>query len=248
MVSLQTVNSETGVIQPVSDIGHAVHEVGGLFHTDAVQAAGKLPLSFGSSPIDFMSLSAHKIGGPAGIGALIVRDDAHLKPLIRGGGQELGRRAGTENVCGIAGFGAAAEAALDDLAHMAEMGRRRDQFEHILRQLCPGLVVSGAEAPRVATISNIALPGTSAEALVIMLDLAGAAVSAGSACSSGKVSKSHVLAAMGANDAVVRGALRISLGWANGPDDLDDFINLYTSKVALKSDTKTPYEPSRVKA
>jgi cysteine desulfurase len=183
--------------------------------------------------VDFLALSAHKLGGPKGVGVLVIRDGASLPAFIAGGGQERRRRAGTENVSAIAGFGAAAEAAQRDLGAMDRVAGLREQLEARVRATAPSAVVIGAGAERLPNTTNIALPGTSAETLVIALDLAGLAVSAGAACSSGKVGASHVLEAMGAEPAVARAAIRVSLGWSTTQDDIAAFIEAW-SKVALR--------------
>jgi cysteine desulfurase len=186
-------NNETGVLQPVGEVADMVGSSAALFHCDAVQAAGKIPLSFSKIGCDFMSLSAHKIGGPAGVGALVIRKQRKLRPLLFGGSQEQCRRAGTENLSGIAGFGAAAAAAARDLPSMAEMEQLRDSLEQGLRDITPGTVIFGSGAGRLPNTSCFSLPGTSAETLLMALDLDGIAVSSGAACSSGKVGSSHVL-------------------------------------------------------
>ena len=170
-----------------------------------------------------MALSGHKLGGPQGAGALVVRDGLKLDPQMLGGGQELKRRAGTENVPAIAGFGAAARGAAEGLAEAAKIARMRDLMEQAIVSRLPGAVVLGADAPRLPNTTCLAVPGVSAEYLVIALDLAGFAVSSGSACSSGKVARSHVLEAMGLDDETAESAVRISLGWATEPGEVDRF-------------------------
>lgn len=223
LLSLQLANGETGVIQPLAE---AVRRVAGRgrIHCDATQAAGRIGVDFAALGIDFLSLSAHKLGGPKGIGALIVRDGADLAPLLPGGGQERRRRAGTENVAAIAGFGAAAAAAARDLDGMATLAALRDRLERELIRITPEAVVIGQGSARLANTSCLALKGRSADMLVIRLDLAGIAVSAGSACSSGKVGSSHVLAAMGLEADVQRGAIRVSLGGDTTAADIDAFL------------------------
>lgn len=224
VVSLQLANNETGVIQPVAEAAALAREFGALVHCDAVQAAGKVPLDFALLGVDLMTLSAHKLGGPQGVGALVVADDVELQPLLRGGGQERGRRAGTENVAAIAGFGAAAVAARQGLDRLQVW---RDAFETELRALAPTATIFGAAAPRLPNTTCVALPGLAAESQLMALDLAGVAVSSGSACSSGKVAPSHVLAAMGATEAEAKAALRISTGWASGQDDYARFLEAW---------------------
>ena len=198
LVSVMLANNETGVIQPVAEIAAIAHAHGALFHCDAVQAAGKIPLDAGALGADLMTLSAHKLGGPPGIGALVAAPELDLTPLLRGGGQERGRRAGTENLPGIAGFAAAAEAAAAQIAVYDRVRALRDAIEAEIAAIAPEAVVVGAAAPRLPNTSAIAMPGTAAETQIIALDLDGVMVSAGAACSSGKVGPSHVLAAMGA--------------------------------------------------
>ena len=224
LVSLQLANNETGVMQPIAEAAALAREFGALVHCDAVQAAGKIPVDFALLGIDLMTLSAHKLGGPQGIGALVVADDVELRPLLRGGGQERGRRAGTENVAAIAGFGAAAVAARQGLGRLQVW---RDAFEAELAALGPAVTIFGAAAQRLPNTTCVALPGLAAESQLMALDLAGVAVSSGSACSSGKVAPSHVLAAMGATEAEAQAALRISTGWASGQDDYARFLEAW---------------------
>ena len=199
LVSVMLANNETGVIQPVARAAETAHSRGALVHCDAVQGAGKIPVDMAALGIDLLSLSAHKLGGPQGVGALIVAEGIELAPLIRGGGQERRHRAGTENLPGIAGFGAAAECALAGLARMAGLAELRDRLERHLRARAPEIEIYGAGAPRLPNTSCFGTPGLTAEIQVMALDLAGIAVSAGAACSSGKVAPSHVLSAMGAS-------------------------------------------------
>jgi cysteine desulfurase len=224
LISVMAANNETGVIQPMADLAALASAHGVTLHCDAVQAAGKIPLSLARMGCDLMSLSAHKIGGPAGIGALIVRETAAIEPLLFGGTQEGRRRAGTENLAGIAGFGAAATAAARDLPQMTDLARLRSDMESHLREICDDLVFPGAGATRLPNTSCAALPGASAETLLMALDLDGIAVSSGAACSSGKVGPSHVLEAMGIAPDVANGALRISLGWNSSGSDIERLI------------------------
>jgi cysteine desulfurase len=214
-------NNETGVIQPVGAIAEIAHARGALYHCDTVQAAGKVPVSLPETGADFLSLSAHKIGGPSGVGAL-VSSGAEPAPLLRGGGQERNRRAGTENFSGIAGFGAAA--ACDP----AEYGRVRDMRDRLEAAL-PDAVVVGSGAPRLPNTSALAMPGVPAETQIIALDLDGVMVSAGAACSSGKVGPSHVLAAMGTAPEIAGATIRVSLGWSTTEADIDHFIDAWTA-------------------
>lgn len=231
-VSLMLANNETGVIQPVRDAAEIVHEHGGLIHTDAVQALGKIPVDFAGLGVDLMSLTAHKVGGPQGVGALIMRDGIRHAPLFVGGGQEQGRRAGTENVAGIAGFAAAAKAAVAQLDSYAGLTRLRDGLERRLGEIAPELRVFSAGASRLPNTSCFALVGLSAEIQVMALDLAGICVSSGAACSSGKVRPSHVLQAVGADGELARSALRVSLGWATKPEDIDALIAAWSELYA----------------
>lgn len=230
LVSLMHANNETGAVQPVSEAADIVHEAGGLLHVDAVQSAGRIPCDIRTLKADLLTLSAHKLGGPKGVGALVRQTDAlHFPdPLVKGGGQERGLRAGTENVAGIGGFGAASYAALISLA---EEGRRmsalRERLEAGLKAICPDAVIFGAKGTRVTNTILFAVPGVKAETALIALDLDGVAVSSGSACSSGKVQSSHVLAAMGVEPALARGAVRVSLGWASTPRDIEFFLDAW---------------------
>lgn len=224
VIALQMVNNETGVVQPVAEFAAFAREHGIACHTDAVQAAGRIEINFEALGVDTLALSAHKIGGPKGIGALIVRDGLATRALISGGGQERRRRAGTENVAGIAGFGAAARAAADGVAGFAQLAQLRDRLERGVLQASPGAVIFGSGATRVANTSCIGVTGRPSEISVIKFDVAGFAVSAGSACSSGKVGSSHVLAAMGVASDVARGAIRVSLGPATTAADVDAFL------------------------
>lgn len=224
LISVMAANNETGVAQPIERIARLAKEHGALLHVDAVQAAGRLPLTFDALDADYMTFSAHKLGGPQGAGPLIVKDDAPFAPLIAGGGQELNRRAGTENVAAIAGFGAAAEATKDFAAENARLAVMRDGFETKLKALAPDAVIFGVNATRLTNTSNFAIPGLAAETAIIALDLDGVAISSGAACSSGKVSRSHVLAAMGVADDLARCGLRVSLGWASTEQDVEAAI------------------------
>jgi len=222
LVSIMLANNETGAIQPVAEVAEIVHAAGGLLHVDAIQAFGKLPFDIRSMGADLVTLSAHKIGGPKGVGALVLAADVQgLEPLLRGGGQELGRRAGTENVAGIAAFGAAAKAAMGLLeGNAARLRDLRDSLEQGLRQT-RGMIVFSGDAQRLPNTTLFTVPGLKAETAVIGFDLAGIAVSSGSACSSGKVQPSHVLAAMGLGRDLAQGAVRLSLGWSTSQTDID---------------------------
>jgi cysteine desulfurase len=223
LVCLMLANNETGAIQPVAAVTRLAHEAGALVLCDAVQAAGKIPVDLAALGCDFLTLSGHKLGGPTGVGALVLRDDWVPAPILRGGGQEQGMRAGTENLPGIAGFGAAAEAARDELAAGAagRIAALRDRLQAALTAACPAAPVHAVAVPRLPNTLCIGMPGVPAETQVMALDLAGVAVSAGSACSSGKVTPSHVLTAMGLPEQAAREAVRFSLGWASSEADID---------------------------
>ncbi|UCH73204.1 MAG: cysteine desulfurase [Rhodospirillales bacterium] len=232
IVSVMLANNETGVIQPVSRAAELAHQVGALFHCDCVQGVGRVPLDFAGLRADLLTLSAHKMGGPTGVGALIVAEDVALSPAIRGGGQERGRRSGTENLPGIAGFAAAAEAAATTLETVENLAALRDRMESEVLQRISGARVVGANVPRLANTSCIALPGVAAETQVMAMDLAGFAVSAGAACSSGKVRASHVLQAMGLQDDIAGCAIRISLGAGNDASEIERFVVAYSDFAA----------------
>ncbi len=222
LVSVMLANNETGAIQPVAEVADIVHAAGGLLHVDAIQAFGKIPFDLATTRADLLTLSAHKIGGPKGVGAVVLADGVQgLDPLLRGGGQELGRRAGTEDVAGISAFGAAAKAAMaalkDDLPRLKGL---RDRLEEGLRQT-PGMIVFSEGMERLPNTTLFTAPGLRAETALIGFDLAGIAVSSGSACSSGKVQPSHVLAAMGVGRELAQGAVRLSLGWSTTEEDVD---------------------------
>lgn len=220
ILALMMANNETGVIQPVAEAAALVREAGGLTHCDAVQGLGKLMVNVNLLGVDYLALSAHKVGGPQGVGALWVRSGAPLKPVLFGGGQERSLRSGTENLSGIAGFGAATEAAIRDMPQLQALAVQRDAMEAELKSKAD-ITVFGADADRLAQTSNFAIPGFRAETQVMAMDLAGVAVSSGSACSSGKVKRSLVLAAMGAADELAESAVRLSFGWNTRPDDFD---------------------------
>ncbi len=238
-VSLMAANNETGAIQPVAEAAAIVHDAGGILHSDAVQAAGRIPLDMTALGADMVTLSAHKIGGPKGVGALVLAEGVSVEPLIKGGGQEGRRRAGTENLAGIVGFGVAAELAAADLAKMDAIAKLRDALEEGVSALCADAVVLSAGVPRLPNTSCIAVPGVKAETLVIGLDLAGVAVSAGSACSSGKVEASHVLAAMGVAPEIAQGAIRVSLGFGSENTDIQRYLSAFGELVKrLKQNAK----------
>jgi cysteine desulfurase len=230
LVSLMLANNETGVVQPVAEAAAIVYAAGGLLHVDAVQGPGRIACDIGSLGADLLTLSAHKIGGTKGIGAIVRRgEDIHFPdPLIRGGGQERGIRAGTENVAGIAGFGAAANAARDQLAaETAHMKALRDALESGLKTIAQNAVIFGKTVERLPNTTLFSVEGMKAETAVIAFDLEGVAVSSGAACSSGKVQPSHVLAAMGVPPELLRGAVRVSLGWNTAKADVEGFLGAW---------------------
>ncbi len=220
ILALMLANNETGVIQPVAEAAGLVRAAGGLVHCDGVQALGKVAVRVALLGADYLALSAHKAGGPQGTGALWHRPGAPLKPVQRGGGQERSLRSGTENVAGIAGFGAAASAAVSGLAAHAALAPLRDAMEARLKSEA-GIVVMGEGAPRLAGTSCFAISGFRSETQVMAMDLAGIAVSSGSACSSGKVRRSVVLSAMGVPDGLAECAIRTSFGWRTEPRDVE---------------------------
>ena len=229
LVSVMLANNETGVMQPAAEIGRIARMHGALFHCDAAQAAGKITLDAGAIGADLMTLSAHKLGGPSGVGALAVMGDVELTALLRGGGQEQGRRAGTENSPGIAGFAAAARAAAEQIGTYDRIRELRDTLEACVAAVAPEAVVVGAAAPRLPNTTAVAMPGVAAETQVIALDLDGVMVSAGAACSSGKVGPSHVLQAMGVGTDIARSTIRVSLGWATSDADVRHFLEAWTA-------------------
>jgi cysteine desulfurase len=229
LVSVMLANNETGAIQPVAEVAAIAHKRGALVHSDAVQAAGRIPVGVTALGVDVLTLSAHKIGGPQGAGAIVrAREDITFAPLATGGGQERRLRAGTENVAAIAGFGAAARRALMDAGGVGRWVEWRDRLAATVAGSGSAVIFSEA-VPRLPQTLCFAVAGIPAETLLIALDLAGAAVSSGSACSSGKVSASHVLAAMGVPAALAKCAIRISLGWDSKESDLDLFATAWAS-------------------
>jgi cysteine desulfurase len=234
LVSLMLANNETGIVQPVAAAADIAHAAGGLLHVDAVQAPGKIGCDINALKVDLLTLSAHKLGGPNGVGALILKDeDLHIDdPLLKGGGQERGHRAGTENIIGIAGFGAAAMEAASTLAGAtARMAHLRKRLEDGIRASSPDAVIFGADVDRLPNTTLVAVTGIKAETALIALDLDGVSVSAGSACSSGKVAPSHVLAAMGVPPALALGAIRVSLGPATTEEEIEIFLEAWTKRV-----------------
>lgn len=230
LVALQGANNETGVIQPVAEAAALVHAAGGLLVCDAVQLAGRMPCTINALGADVLIVSAHKFGGPKGTGALVFASDCLqlASPLLRGGGQERGLRAGTENIAAIAGFGAAAAEAAAGLSGEAErLAGLRAVIEADIDRAVPGACFLCHNALRLPNTVAFSVPGVSAETLLIALDLAGVAVSSGSACSSGKVATSHVLTAMGVAPELARGAVRVSLGWSTTAEEAAEFVQRF---------------------
>ncbi|WP_322518193.1 cysteine desulfurase family protein [Rhodopseudomonas palustris] len=245
LVSVMLANNETGALQPIHDIAEIVHAADGLLHVDAIQALGKIPLDINDLGADLISVSGHKLGGPTGVGALVLASHLQgLEPLLRGGGQELGRRAGTENIAGIAGFGAAVAAAIPAMAtDMPRVEKLRNRLEANLRQT-QGSVIIAESVPRLPNTTLVAVPGLRAETAVIGFDLAGIAVSSGSACSSGKVRPSHVLEAMGFGPELAQSAIRLSLGWSSSESDIDRCLKAWRKLAGnlTKRDHETELE------
>ncbi|MCF6199672.1 MAG: cysteine desulfurase [Hyphomicrobiaceae bacterium] len=241
MVSVMLANNETGAIQPVTEIAGIVLERGGLMHCDAVQALGRMPFDMASLGADLVTIAAHKIGGPKGVGALIGPgiDRVLNDPLMTGGGQEMRRRAGTENIVSIAGFATAAEISCEELAEREMVRFLRDRAESRLKAQHPDLVLFAKDTDRLENTSFMAIPGVLAEKLIIALDLDGIAISSGSACSSGKVTRSPVLAAMGVNDELARCAFRISFGPQNWLNDVDRLVGSIKKAVERMNRLKT---------
>ena len=232
IVSAMWANNETGVVQPVSAIAAKAREAGAWVHSDAVQAAGKLPVDFASVGVDLLTLSAHKINGPQGVGALILGPAVDLDPVLRGGGQERGLRSGTENLAGIVGFGAAARLALEELDARATSARALiDRLRAALATL-DGVTLFAADAERLPNTLQFAIEGIDGEALLLALDRDGLAVSSGSACHTGTGEPSHVLAAMGVPEATARGAIRVSVGRGNVAADIDALVASLRHQVA----------------
>jgi cysteine desulfurase len=245
LVSIMAANNETGALQPIHEAAQIVHEAGGLLHVDAIQALGKIPLDIKGIGADLLTLSGHKIGGPKGVGALVIADSAaHVEPLLRGGGQERGHRAGTENVNGIAGFGVAVKAAMEAMASdRPRLEALRSRLEAGLRQT-QGAIIFAEDAPRLPNTTLFTVPGLRAETAVIGFDLEGVAVSSGSACSSGKVQPSHVLEAMGFVPSLAQGAVRLSLGWSTTEADIESCLQAWRklARTLIKGSDETQLE------
>jgi cysteine desulfurase len=232
LVALMWVNNESGVIQDVTALAQRCAAAGAWLVTDAVQAFGKIPTDAASLPRTMVIASAHKIGGPKGVGALCAPDPAAVAPLIHGGGQQAGIRPGTENVAGIVGFGRAAELARAELAARGQhLGALRDRFERGLAAALPDATIHGAAAPRAPHVTSVAIPGTDSEALLMHLDLAGVCCSSGSACTTGAVTPSHVLTAMGVPLDLAIASLRFSFGWQNTVADVDRALEVLPAVV-----------------
>jgi cysteine desulfurase len=223
LVSIGLANSETGIVQPIGEIARRVHAAGALLHVDAVQALGRIPSSMAGFGVDLCSVSAHKLGGPKGAGALVLRGRTALTPLLRGGGQEGYRRGGTENLAGAVGFAKAIGQPVD----WPRIALLRDELEAGVLEACSEVVIAGIGAARLPNTSCLITPGLSNEVQLMALDLDGICVSSGSACSSGKVATSHVLRAMGMPDDLARCAIRVSLGWSSGVADVARFLEAY---------------------
>lgn len=235
LISVMLANNETGAVQEISQLSAKAHEHNILFHTDAVQAAGKIPVDFNRLGVDSMTLSSHKIYGPKGAGALVVDKRLELSPVISGGGQEHGLRAGTENVASIVGFGKAAELAESQIEqrgrHLLELRKRLETGLEMIQ----GLVIFARESSRLPNTVQFGIPGTDGEMLLMLLDTKGIAVSSGSACSSGGGEPSHVLIAMGVDESLARSAIRISLGQSNTASDVNKFLEILNSIVSVPS-------------
>ena len=239
LVAVMAANNETGVVQPIAEVSKLARDAGALLLVVAVPAAGKTRLDF--ALCDYMVLSAHKIGGPQGSGALVVRDGLPLRPQLAGGGQQRGLRAGTENLSGIAGFGAAAHALADGEGERTRIAHLRDHFEAALKQAAPEVVIFGVKQDRLCSTSCFAIPGLTAETALIGLDLDGVMMSSGSTCSSGKVSVSHVLTAMGVEQGLAACALRASFGWSSTMEDVNAAVGSLVKlreRVGRKTRTK----------
>ena len=232
IVSVMLINSETGVIQPISQMAQMAHEKGALFHTEIVQGTGRIKIDMDELGVDYMSLSAHKFAGPQGVGALILRKGLEAPKFMRGGGQEKNCRAGTHNTAGIAGMGLAAQIAIENIDHYQKIGDMRDDLEKRLKQVSDKVVIYGENAPRICNTTNVGVKGLPAQTQMMALDLQGISVSSGSACSSGSFKPSHVLLAMGVSEEDAKSALRISMGWGTTSADIDHFIKTWSQLVS----------------
>ncbi len=234
LVCVHAINSETGVIQPIAEIAKIVHMNGGLLHCDAVQAGGRVKIDYVEWGCDFLTISAHKMGGPLGVGALIAADLRPFDPFIKGGSQEKKRRAGTENVAGIVGLGTACVHAEQDRELYNEtLKPLQTRLENYLKDLNIGVIITGEDAPRATNTVNIVVPGIGAETMLMFMDLNGIAVSSGSACSSGSFKPSHVLNAMGIDGELAKSSMRISMGWDTKPEDIDHIIEVFDKMIEI---------------
>jgi len=232
LVSVMAVNNETGVIQPIDEVVAVAHAAGAKVHCDAVQAAGHMAIDMLDRGIDVVTISGHKMGGPRGVGAVVTGPGVELNPIIRGGGQERGRRSGTENPAGIAGMGAVCASAPSYGPNVAKARELRDRLEVALHETVPSAVIVASNSPRAGHVCCVALPGVPAETQVMAMDLEGIAVSAGAACSSGKIKTSHVLREMGLGEEISGSAIRVSFGWNSRDEDVDGFLNAYRRMAA----------------
>jgi cysteine desulfurase len=241
-VSVMHANNEVGTIQPIAELAQIAHEKGALFHTDAVQSAGKIPVNVKALGVDLLALSGHKMNGPKGVGALWIRRGIRLVPLVTGGRHERGRRAGTENVAGIVGCGVAATLAGEKMtAEAARLAALRDRLERDVLRVVPGTAINGGDSPRVPNTTNISFERIEAESLLIALDLEGVAVSTGSACSSGTLEPSHVLKAMGFPAHRTQNSIRFSFGAGNTDADVDRVLAVLPRVVEkLRSLSRSP--------
>jgi cysteine desulfurase len=234
LVAVMAANNEIGTVQPIAEVSRLVREAGALLLVDAVPAAGKIDLDF--ALCDYMTLSGHKMGAPIGVGALVLREGVPFAPQLVGGAQQKGRRAGTENLSGIAGFGVAAHGALNNEGEAARIVHLRYHFEAALKAAIPDVVIFGAGAERLASTSGFAIPGLESQTVLMALDLDGVMMSGGATCSSGKVSVSPVLAAMGVEEKIAAGGLRASFGWSSTMEDVNaavaSLVKLRERKVA----------------
>jgi cysteine desulfurase len=246
LVAVMLANNETGIVQPVEDVVKLAHDKGALVHCDAVQAAGKIPVDVGVLGVDSLALSAHKIYGPKGVGALYVKRGTRMKAFLRGGSQERNRRAGTENVAGIAGLGRAAQLAREELAKVETLAALRDRLEERLLAI-PGARRNG-DGPRVPNTSNVSFEAAEAESLLMALDLAGIAVSTGAACAAGAVEPSHVLRGMGLPMERVQGSLRFSLGRTTTQAQVDRATAAVAEAVERQRTVARAHAPGRVRA
>ena len=236
LVSVMTANNETGAVQPIAELARLARRRGALFHTDAVQAVGKIPIDVQDLDVDLLTLSGHKIHGPKGVGALYVRNGVTLDPLVHGGKQEHGLRAGTENTPGIAGLGKAAELAIQRFPEMDRIRSLRDRLEDGIRGIVPGAIRNGPLEDRLPNTVNLTLPGMRGESVVLALDHLGVALSSGSACRAGAPEPSHALLAMGLSPEEAHCALRFSLGRNNTEEEIEHTISLMG---AIVRDTAT---------